>query len=70
MNAKEFTKIIEELVRTKKLSYIDAIVYYCDENEIDTSTVNTIITKSIKDKIRVEAENLNYLPKTSRLPGV
>jgi hypothetical protein len=70
MNAKEFTTIIENIVKTKRLSYIEAIVHYCEQHDIDTATVNSYITKPIKDKIRVEAENLNYLPKSGRLPGV
>jgi hypothetical protein len=27
-----------------------------------------MITKTLKDKITIEAQNLNYLPKTGQLP--
>ena len=49
---------------------MDAILYFCEKNDIDPGTVSSLISKSIKDKITVEAENLNYLPKTGKLPGL
>lgn len=44
---------------------MDAIVLYCDENEIDISTVKSMVSKSLKEKIKAEAERLNML-KTKR----
>lgn len=71
MNSKEFSLKIEDIVKTKKdISYIDAVIYFCQQNDIDPGTVSNLISKSIKDKITVEAENLNYLPKSGRLPGL
>jgi len=71
MNSKEFSLKIENLVQSKKmLSYMDAVLFFCEENDIDPSTVANLLSKSIKDKITVEAQNLNYIPKTGRLPGV
>jgi hypothetical protein len=71
MNSKEFSLKIENLVQSKKtLSYMDAVLFFCEQNDIDPSTVANLISKSIKDKITVEAQNLNYIPKTGRLPGV
>ena len=65
MNSKEFSLIIENLYREKKLSYIDGIVHYCEQNNIDTGTVHNLISKPLKEKIKIEAEKLNYLPKTA-----
>ena len=47
---------------------MDAVLKYCDENEIDPGTVAPLISKTLKDKITIEAQNLNYLPKTGQLP--
>ena len=55
MNSKEFAFKIENIVKEKKISYMDAVVWYCDENEIDIATVNPMINKSLKEKIKVEA---------------
>mgnify|MGYP002507737339 CR=1 FL=1 len=69
MNSKEFSLEIEKIVQEKKgISYMDAILRYCEENELDPGTVAPMITKTLKDKITIEAQNLNYLPKTGQLP--
>ena len=69
MNSKEFSLEIEKIVQTKKgITYMDAVLKYCDENEIDPGTVAPLISKTLKDKITIEAQNLNYLPKTGQLP--
>jgi hypothetical protein len=69
MNSAEFSKIIEDLVEEKKdLSYMDAVVYYCEKKDIDTSTVSKLLTKNLKAKIEVEARELNYLPRRGKLP--
>ena len=65
MNSKKFGLIIEEIVKTKNISYMDAVIKYCDENDIDTSTVGNLINKSLKEKIQIEAENLNLIQRSS-----
>lgn len=66
----DFSQQIEEIVRTKKISYIEAVELWCDRNGKDIIVGADLIKKSpiIKSKIQVEAEDLNLLPKTSRLP--
>lgn len=69
MNSKEFSLEIEKIVHSKKgITYMDAVLKYCEENDIDPGTVAPLISKSLKDKLTVEAQNLNYLPKTGQLP--
>jgi Holliday junction resolvasome RuvABC ATP-dependent DNA helicase subunit len=63
----KFTKDIEELVRdTQDLNYIDAIVLYCEENKIELESVSKLISKPLKEKIKAEAIELNFLKRTSR----
>ena len=61
----KFTEDIEKIVLETNQPYIDAIVQYCEDNTIDIETVNKLISKPLKEKIRVEAMELNYLKKTS-----
>ena len=70
MNSKEFSLKIESIVKEKRISYMDAVVLYCEENDIDTSTVSPLISKSLKEKIKLEAVNLRMLkePKSGVLP--
>ncbi len=62
----KFAEDIESLVLETKLSYIDAIVQYCEDNNIEVETVNKLVSKPLKEKIRWEATELNYLKRTSR----
>ena len=70
MNSKKFALTIESMVKEKRISYMDAVVWYCEQNGLDTSQVSSLISKSLKEKIQVEAVNLNMLkiPKCGVLP--
>ena len=68
MTKAKFSIIIEKLVHEKQLTYMEAIVYYCDNNELEVETAAKLINPVIKSKIEVEAQDLNFLPKTSKLP--
>ena len=69
MNSVKFYHQIEIIKRDKPdMSYMDAVVYYCEENEIEIETVSKFISKTLKEKIECEARDLNYLPKVGKLP--
>ena len=62
-----FAQEIESLVHnTEGLNYIDAIVHFCDQNSIDVESVPKLISKPLKEKIKYEAQELNFLKRTSR----
>ena len=63
----KFSQIIEELVKVNKdMNYIDAIIHYCDQNNIEVDSVGKLISKPLKEKIKCDAINLNFLKRTSR----
>ena len=65
----KFALLVEELVKDKKMSYMDAILMYCKDNGIDPSGVSSLINKHLKEKIAFEAQELNMLKeKKSKLP--
>jgi hypothetical protein len=70
IDIKEFILVIEKLVCEKKMEYIDAIVYYCEQNNMELETAAKLIKQNqkLKAKIRAEAEDLHYLPKITKLP--
>ena len=53
--------MVEQTVVGKKMSYMDAVVHLCDENDIDPLDVKKFISVIIKDKIAGEAVTLNLL---------
>ena len=62
-----FAQAIEQLVMdNKNMNYIDAIVHFCDENSIDLESVPKLIPKPLKEKIKYEASELNFLKRSSR----
>ena len=64
-----FALLIEDMVKTKRISYIDAVVLYCEKHNIDPSTTKSMINKNLKEKIAYEAQGLNMLKeKTAKLP--
>ena len=69
MNSKQFSLKIEEIKRNNgDMSYMDAILHYCDENKIDPAEVGRYISKSLKEKITIEAQGLNLIEKGGTLP--
>jgi hypothetical protein len=67
-SANEFSIYIEEQVKEKKCGYMEAILNYCDEKDLDPQNISSLISQSLKDKVRVEAEELNYIKKRAQLP--
>lgn len=61
-----FAKEIESLVQSDEMSYIDAIIHFCEKNSIDLESVPKLISKPLKEKIKYEAMELNFLKRTSR----
>ena len=66
-SAEFFTKI-QELVQETRLSYMDAVPHYCDQNGMEPETAAQLVNTKLKAQIREEAEELNFFPKTAKLP--
>lgn len=64
----KFTKMVEEEVRSSGLSYMDTVVYLCEKNNIEIEDIKKFISPVIAGKIEVEAEKLNFLPKSNSVP--
>lgn len=67
--AREFYEAVESLVWKYDIEYMDAVIMYCEKNNIEVESIATLIrgNENFKSKIQIEAENLNFLPKTARL---
>jgi len=66
MNSAKFAVEIEKLVKKEKLNYIDAIILFCDENSIELDSITKLISKPLKEKIKWDAQQLNFMKKTTR----
>jgi hypothetical protein len=65
-----FALNVETIVKEKKMSYIDAILYYCNLHDIELELVPNIIPGALQSKVQREAEELHFLPRptTNKLP--
>ena len=62
-----FAQEIEGLVQVNSdMNYIDAIIHFCDQNNIDVESEPKLISKPLKEKIKYEASELNFLKRSSR----
>jgi hypothetical protein len=64
----EFSLYIEEVVQKNRIGYMEAVIQYCTEIDIDIEAISKLVNKSLKDKIQIEAEEQNYLRRTAKLP--
>lgn len=64
----KFAVEIENIVNKYDITYMDAVLQYCSENELEPEFVSGVITQPLKEKIALEAQKLNFLPKTATLP--
>ena len=70
LSPQDFTITIEHIKKSKNMSYMDAIQYYCEQNNIEPETIGKLVQGALKQKVREEAENLHFMPKPTRIPGL
>jgi endonuclease V-like protein UPF0215 family len=66
ISKEKFAEEIESIVQNTNMNHIDAIVEFCEEKGIEVESVSKLISRPLKEKIKYEAQELNYLKKTSR----
>jgi hypothetical protein len=63
----KFAQEVEAIVQENPdVNYIDAVIIFCERNKIDLESVPKLLSKPLKEKIKFQAMELNFLKKTSR----
>jgi len=63
----QFAEEIEKIIKKNpEFNYIEAIISFCEEKEIEVDLISKLISKPLKEKIKRDAIELNYMKKTSR----
>jgi len=62
----KFSMEIERIVAEEGFNYIDAIVYYCEDNNIEVESVSKLISKPLKERLKWDATRLNFMKATSK----
>jgi hypothetical protein len=63
----KFSKIIEEIVWEEDLTYIDAVLHFCEQNNMNPEDIPKYLSDPIKNKIEAEARRLNYMQRMNQL---
>ena len=63
-----FSKSIEILADEHKIHALDAIIMECEGTGLEVEVAATLISTKLKARIREEAQSVNLLKKTSKLP--
>jgi hypothetical protein len=65
----DFSKEVEEFVKKQKEpSYIDAVLHLCEKHGVEPDTISKLLSKPIKERLKVEGQQLNLLKRDSKLP--
>jgi hypothetical protein len=67
LNKAKFSKMVEKAASDLKITYMDAILYICEKNDIEPEDVKKFVSPIIKGKLEAEAMNLNFIPKTNSI---
>jgi len=66
LTPQKFAIEIESIVANEGMNYIDAICYYCEINNLEIESVTKLVSKPLKEKLKWDAQELNFMKKTSR----
>jgi hypothetical protein len=64
----EFSTKIMEMAEQENLSIMDSIVGYCEQTGMEIDVASTLVSSALKSKLREEAQELNLLKKSAKLP--
>jgi len=67
-SSNEFGMYIDEMVNALKIPYMEAVINYCNEVEIDVGSVGPLINQKLREKIQMEAEQQNLMKPRGHLP--
>ena len=65
---KTFSLQIENIAKEKKITHMEAVLWYCKDQSIEPDTVSNLLSKGLKEKIEANARDLNFLPRQAQLP--
>ena len=69
VTSQQFERDIEQLVSRSHLSYIDAIIAFCEQRNIEVEVIASLIksNQSLKAKLYAQCQDLNLVEKLNTL---
>ena len=66
MTSAKFSVEIEKIVKDSSLNYIEAVVQFCEDKNIEMDGISKLISKPLKEKLKFDAQRLNFMKRTTR----
>ena len=66
LTPQKFAMEIEKIVANDELNYIDAILHFCETNNLEVESITKLISKPLKERLKWDATRLNFMKATSR----
>ena len=66
MTSAKFSVEIEKIVKDSSLNYIEAVVQFCEDKNIEMDGISKLISKPLKEKLKYDAQRLNFMKRTTR----
>ena len=63
-----FSLEIERIAFHTRVTHLEAISIYCEQMGIEPVTTAKLLTRNLKENVEANARDLNYLPKSAKLP--
>jgi hypothetical protein len=64
----EFSDMISSESSLRTSSIMDTVVAHCESSGMEIDVASSLLSSALKARIREEAQELNLLKKTSKLP--
>lgn len=67
-NANEFSMFIEKKALEEEMTYVETIIHFCEEHSLEPENIAAMINPSLKAKLEINFQDMNYIKKTAKLP--
>ena len=67
---KTFSLEIENIAKDMKMSHMDAVLYYCEKNDLEPDSVGRLITKGVERKNRSKRKRFKLFRKNSNFINI
>lgn len=67
-SSEAFAQHIEKQVRQSKMTYIDAILHFCETHQLEADAIVPYLSTKMKTMMQHEGQNLHLLRKRRELP--
>lgn len=66
-SAAQFSLHIEQMANEKRMTHMDAVLKYCEDNFVEPDEIKSLVNKTLRDKIETDLREANLLPHRATL---